>query len=108
MTGVPTPDEFRAVGFTADAVNYPRDDLAWLMLAAFNNVRPDQIPAAARYFPNEATKAAWDRVAAVLAPSRFDQTSEQTAETAEAIENIGGPGRTRTSNQTVMSDVVDS
>lgn len=61
-----TPDEpidFRSVGFTDLAANYPRDDLALAMLAAFNNVRVDQLPAAMRYFPNEATKAAWTRVA---------------------------------------------
>ena len=59
-----TDEEFRAVGFTGAARNFPRDELALVMLAAFNGVRPDQLTPAMRYFPNEATKRAWTNVAA--------------------------------------------
>ena len=55
--------DFRSVGFTDDAINYPRDDVALTLFAAFNGVRVDQLPEAMRYFPNEATAKAWKRVA---------------------------------------------
>ena len=32
------------------------------MLAAFNGVKPDQLTPAMKYFPNEATKHAWENV----------------------------------------------
>lgn len=54
---------FRSVGFSETAQFYPRDAMALAMLAAFNNVRPDQVPPAARYFPNASMQAAWGRVA---------------------------------------------
>jgi hypothetical protein len=63
MGSHPLDEEFRAVGFTPQALMFPRDDLACRLLAAFNNVPVDILPAGARYFPNEATKAAWRRVA---------------------------------------------
>lgn len=50
--------DFRAVGFTADAAQFPRPPLAVAMLAAFNNVTADQ-----RYFPNDHMMRAWERVA---------------------------------------------
>lgn len=53
----------RAVGFTADAVQYPRGELALRMFAAFNGVTTDKLPEGFRYFPNEATQNAWQRVA---------------------------------------------
>lgn len=61
--GTPTPEEFRLAGFSADALNYPRDRLAFEMLCAFNGVKPEQAPKGWGYFPNEGTKAAWHRVA---------------------------------------------
>lgn len=68
----PTDDEakqtidFRSVGFTRHAADFPRDDLGCVLLAAFNNVAPEQLTNAMRYYPNGATKAAWQRVAAVV------------------------------------------
>src|SRR5687768_5176345 len=59
----PTHEEFRAVGFTGAAAELPRDELAIVMLAAFNGVRPDQLTEPMKYFPNEATKRAWTNVA---------------------------------------------
>ncbi len=56
-------DNFRAVGFTGAARDFPRNDLALSMFAAWNNVGVDHLPPAMRYFPNEATKQAWARVA---------------------------------------------
>jgi len=59
----PLDEDFRAVGFTGNARNYRRDELALRMFAAFNGVTVDQLPKAMRYFPNESTKRAWERVA---------------------------------------------
>lgn len=58
-----TITDFRSVGFTDDAQNYPRDEISLVMFAAFNGVNVEKLPEAMRYFPNEATKKAWDRVA---------------------------------------------
>lgn len=55
--------DFRSVGFTNAAIDFPRSDLALVMFAAFNGVSVDQLPEAMRYFPNEATEKAWTRVA---------------------------------------------
>lgn len=54
---------FRAVGFKPAAAEFPRDELALIMLAAFNNVSVDKLSEGMRYFPNESTKTAWTRVA---------------------------------------------
>lgn len=59
----PLDEEFRAAGFTGAARQFPRDDLEARLFAAFLNVHVDQLPVAFRYFPNEATKNAWGRVA---------------------------------------------
>lgn len=55
--------DFRAVGFTIEAAQFPRPPLAVAMLAAFNNVSADQLHAGQRYFPNENVMRAWERVA---------------------------------------------
>lgn len=57
----------RQAGFTGAALAFPRDQLALKMLCAFNGCQPHQAPNGWRYFPNEATKKAWTRVADVLA-----------------------------------------
>lgn len=54
---------FRAIGFTPKAAEFPRDDLAIFMFAAFNNVKPEQLTEGMRFFPNESTQKAWARVA---------------------------------------------
>lgn len=54
---------FRMVGFTPAAAEFPRDELALIMLAAFNNVPVTALTEGMRYFPNEATKNTWARVA---------------------------------------------
>lgn len=57
-------EESRAVGYTGAARQYPIEEaLALVMFAAWNGVDPGQLPEAMRYFPNEATKRAWERVA---------------------------------------------
>lgn len=58
-----TDQEFRDVGFTGEARNYPRDEFALVLFAAFNNVTVEQLTPAMRYHPNGATEAAWKRVA---------------------------------------------
>lgn len=59
-----TDEELRAVGFSAMARDYPRDKMALAMFAAFQgNVTADQLPNGMRYFPNEWTQKAWQRVA---------------------------------------------
>lgn len=58
-----TKPDFRAVGFTDKANDFPRDEFAMVLLAAYNGVKPEQVPLAAHYFPNESTAKAWKRVA---------------------------------------------
>jgi hypothetical protein len=65
----------REAGFSGAALAFPRDELALEMLCAFNNCPPRLAPNGWRYFPNEATKKAWQRVAEaararLLAPPR--------------------------------------
>lgn len=58
-------DPYRLVGFTDLAKDFPRDDLAIALLAAFNNVRPYQLTEGMKCFPNASTAEAWKRVAQV-------------------------------------------
>lgn len=53
----------REAGFTEAALAYPRDELALAMLCAFAGCAVKVAPNGWRYFPNEATKKAWGRVA---------------------------------------------
>lgn len=62
-----TDDELRSVGFTGDAKRFPRNEMALVMFAAFNGITPDKPPSGLVYFPNEATQAAWNRVAETAA-----------------------------------------
>lgn len=55
--------DYRSVGFTEEAAAYPRSGMALAMFAAFNGVSVEQLPEAMRFFPNEATQKAWNRVA---------------------------------------------
>ncbi len=55
--------DFRKIGFSDNALKYPRDSMALSMFAAFQNVTVDQLPSGFEYFPNEYTQAAWNRVA---------------------------------------------
>lgn len=54
----------REAGFTSNALNYPRDELAFKLLCAFNGADPSKAPDGWRYFPNPATAKSWGRVAA--------------------------------------------
>lgn len=64
MQNNPTDEDFRAVGYTGAARKRPIEEaMALVMFAAWNGVEPYQLPEAMRYFPNEATKQAWMRVA---------------------------------------------
>jgi hypothetical protein len=75
MTALPSPldEEFRDVGFTGLARNYPRDDFAVALLAAFNGVSVEQLSPAMRFFPNSNTAKAWGRVAEAARAFLADQ-----------------------------------
>lgn len=82
----PTHEEFRAVGFTGAAAEFPRDDLALAMFAAFNNVTVAQLPHPFHYFPNPATREAWNRVAVAAARHlTTNATLENAAMRAELL-----------------------
>lgn len=49
MSTTPTPEDFRAAGFTADAINYPRTEAGFLWLCKFNGCPPEKAPRAWRY-----------------------------------------------------------
>lgn len=74
--------DFRKIGFSAQAIDYPRDRLALEMFAAFNGVPVEKLPTEFRYFPNPSTRDAWNRVAE--AAYRFvQQEQDSTSEEAE-------------------------
>ena len=52
MTDTPTPEEFRAVGFTEAAANFPLSEEGIAIVAEHNGVEPDRMPRAFRYAPN--------------------------------------------------------
>jgi len=52
MPEAPTPEEFRAIGFTAAAADHPLSDAACAIVAEHNGVEPDRMPRAFRYAPN--------------------------------------------------------
>lgn len=63
MSGTPTPEEFRAAGFTAAAIDFPMSERAFLWLCQFNGCKPDQAPRAWRYAPNPYMQNYCDRKA---------------------------------------------
>lgn len=63
MNDLPSPEEFRAAGFDETAAERPRSPFAFRLLCAFNGVEPDKAPRAWRYYPNQWTADAWERVA---------------------------------------------
>lgn len=66
----------RDAGFTEEALRHPKDELGFLMLCAWNNCPPERAPRGWRYWPNEPTKRAWERVAkAVIEYGPERQTS---------------------------------
>ena len=52
MAETPTPEEFRAVGFTAVAAEYPLSEAGSAIVAEHNGVQLDRMPVAFRYAPN--------------------------------------------------------
>lgn len=74
MTDAP---DFRAVGFTDAAAQYPKDELAKIALAAWLNVPVEKLPVAMHYHPNSSMMEAWGRVGAAIATfSRRAQAPE--------------------------------
>lgn len=66
----PTSEELRVAGFSGHAG--ARDDLALRLLCAFNGIDPAKAPPGWKVRPSESTKAAWERVAAVIAQEMAD------------------------------------
>ena len=65
MSDVPTEKEFRDVGYTAAAINYPLSDAAVAWLCAFNGAPVGWVPPRAwRFAPNPACQAMLERNAA--------------------------------------------
>lgn len=59
----PNAEDFRAAGFTANAADHPRDEIALRLLCAFNGVDPRIAPPTWWFHPCESSKEAWKRVA---------------------------------------------
>ena len=53
----------REAGFTTDALRYPRTATELALICAFNGIEREQAPNGWKYFPNEAAKRSWGRVA---------------------------------------------
>ena len=59
----PTEDDFRKLGLTAAAVNYPLSDRAFAWLAKFNGVTVEQMPMFSNYAPNAVMQKYCDAMA---------------------------------------------
>jgi hypothetical protein len=59
-------EDFREVGFTDAAREFPRCETGVRAIAAWIGCSVEQLPVGARYYPNAATKAAWERVYAAV------------------------------------------
>jgi hypothetical protein len=66
MSDAPTAEQFRAIGQSADSINFPRSPSQIKMFAAWLGTTPDIMPEAMKYFANANTKAAWERAEAAL------------------------------------------
>ena len=66
MSDAPTHDDFRQLGFTGDAAQFPRTERQFLMICAWAGLDPALAPATWRYFPNQSVREAWERVEAVF------------------------------------------
>lgn len=102
-----TPEELRAAGFSGHAGE--RNDLALRLLCAFNGIDPAKAPPGWKVHPNESTKAAWERVAAVIAQEMADFAAlkvdigmyvRMTSDQADEIERL------RQENRELKLDVV--
>jgi hypothetical protein len=51
-SATPTPEQFRKVGFTANAVNFPLSPTGQAIIAEHNGVTVDYLPEACRYSSN--------------------------------------------------------
>lgn len=62
----PTEEDFRKVGMTYGAVEFPRSEAQIVMFAAWLGTTPEAMPIGSRYFANATTKAAWERAETAL------------------------------------------
>lgn len=60
MRKVPTAEEFRAVGYTADAVRFPLWPDAQVIKAELNGIAMEAMPEAWRYAPNRYCMEWWN------------------------------------------------
>ena len=72
----PFDSDFREVGFSSLARDYPRSRRQIEMIAAWNNIPSSKLQEAAKYFPNANMEAAWGRVEA--AAQKFFNTNPPT------------------------------
>lgn len=80
----PLDEDFRDVGYMPEARNFPiKDRFALTLFAAFNGVRPDQLPPAARYHPNQWSRDAWSRVADAALLFMLENATPREKERAE-------------------------
>lgn len=61
----PTPDQMRAMGYSADAEPVELSGAAFLAFCAWVNIAPEKMPGMTKFCPAE-TAAAWERVADAL------------------------------------------
>ena len=59
----PTEAEFRATGWTKEAINYPISGGALAVRCERNGIHPDQAPRTWRYAPNEIVRQELERAA---------------------------------------------
>jgi ADP-ribose pyrophosphatase YjhB (NUDIX family) len=59
----PLDEEFRAVGMTGSARNYPRSVQQIRMFAAWLGIEPEKMPDAMKYFANAQMKKSWEAAA---------------------------------------------
>ena len=73
MASTPSEQEFRDIGFTEDAVNYPRDEYGLAAIAAWNNISVEELPPALHYYPNDHMRTVWERVIQAIKEIAYDE-----------------------------------
>lgn len=113
-----TDEEFRAIGYTGEARNYPRDKFGLIVAAAWNGVEVKDLTPAMHYYPNAHMKMIWERVIdairtdsnkinirAIKTEADYDWA---IAEIAQYFDNEPKPGSEDADRFAVLADLIEA